>query len=77
MGSVFGKDWMDGDLEEFEAGYQENLKQLAESRKLQEEAQKNIAGSVPHIEKYISDNKLDEEDAAKLNENIVTFAIAG
>jgi hypothetical protein len=74
MGSVFGKDWMDGDLEEFEAGYQENLKQLAESRKLQEDAQKNIAKSIQHIEKYISGNKLGEEDAAKLNENIVTFA---
>lgn len=74
MGSVYGKDWMDGDLEEFEAGYQENLKQLAESRKLQEEAAKNTGESIKHIEKYISDNQLGEEDAAQLNENIVSFA---
>lgn len=74
MGSVFGKDWIDGDLDEFEAGYQENLKQLAESKKLQQEAAKNTEKSIQHIEKYISDNQLGEEDAAQLNENIVAFA---
>lgn len=74
MGSVFGKDWMDGDLEEFESGYQENLKQLAESEKLQEEAAKNTEKSIQHIEKYISDKQLSEEDAAQLNENIIVFA---
>lgn len=74
MGSVFGKDWMDGDLEDFEAGYQENLKQLAESRKLQKEAAKNTEKSIKYIEKYISDNELGEEDALQLNENIVAFA---
>ncbi|MDR1089944.1 MAG: hypothetical protein LBL79_02620 [Prevotella sp.] len=74
MGSVFGKDWMDDNLEDFEAGYQENLKQLAESKKLQEEAARNTEKSIQDIEKYISDNQLGEEDAAQLNENIVAFA---
>ena len=74
MGSVFGKDWIEGDLEEFESGYQEHLAQLAESRKLQEEAQGNIAASVEHISKYIADNQLSDEDAARLNENLVVFA---
>lgn len=74
MGKVYGRDWMDQDLEEFETGYQENLKQLAESKKLQEEAAKNIEKSIQHIEKYISDKQLSEEDAAQLNENIIVFA---
>jgi hypothetical protein len=74
VGKVFGKDWMDGDLEEFEAGYQENLKQLAESQKLQSEAQNNVEKSIQEIDKYISDNKLSEEDATELNQNIITFA---
>lgn len=74
IGSVFGKDWLDGDLEEFEAGYQENLKRLAESEKLQAEATKNIEKSMESIEKYVSDNQLSEEDASQLNENIVMFA---
>ena len=74
MGSVFGKDWMDDDLEEFEAGYQENLKRLGESRKLQQQAAENTEKSVAHIEKYIANNKLGEEEAAKLNQAIITFA---
>jgi len=74
MGKVYGKEWMDGDLEDFEAGYQENLKQLAESRKLQEEAARNTEKSIQHIEKYITDNQLEEEEAANLNENIIAFA---
>jgi hypothetical protein len=74
MGSVYGKDWVEDDLEEFEKGYQENLKQLAESRKLQEQAAKNTESSIGHIEKYVKDNKLSPEEAAALNESIVVFA---
>ena len=74
MGKVYGKDWIEGDLEEFESGYQEHLQQLANSKKLQEEAVGNTEKSIQSIEKYISDNQLSEEDAVGLNENIVVFA---
>jgi hypothetical protein len=46
IGTVYGKDFLEGDLEEFETGYQEHLRQLAESRKLQAEAEKNIGESI-------------------------------
>jgi hypothetical protein len=74
VGSVYGKDFLDGDLEEFEAGYQENLKQLAESKKLQAEAEKNIGGSIRNIKKYSSENGLSEEHQTGLYAGIMGFA---
>jgi hypothetical protein len=74
MGTVYGRDFMDGDLEEFEAGYQENLKQLAESKKVQAEAEKNIGESILNIEKYVAENGLPEEQAKGLHAGIMDFA---
>jgi hypothetical protein len=74
VGSVYGKDFLDVDLEEFEAGYAENLKQLAESRKLQAEAEKNIGDSVRNIETYASENGLSEEQRKGLYDGIMDFA---
>jgi hypothetical protein len=74
VGTVYGKDFMDGDLDEFEAGYQENLKRLAESKKTQAEAEKNIGESISNIEKYAAENGLSEEQAKELYAGIMDFA---
>jgi hypothetical protein len=74
VGSVYGKDFLDIDLEDFEAGYEENLRQLAESKKLQAEAEKNIGDSMRNIEKYASGNGLSEEKQQALYAGIMDFA---
>ncbi len=74
MGSTFGRDWLDGDLEEFEAGYQENLKRLAESNAQQEAAAKNIQEYQANLEKFANDNGLDEAGVASLNDAIYADA---
>lgn len=74
IGTVYGRDFLDGDLEEFEAGYQEHLKQIAESKKLQAEAEKNIGESIPNIEKYAKENGLSEEQLKGLYAGIMDFA---
>jgi hypothetical protein len=74
IGTVYGKDFLDGDLEEFESGYQENLRQLAESKKLQAEAEKNIGESIPNIEAYAKENGLSDEQLRNLFTGIADFA---
>lgn len=74
FGTVYGRDFLENDLEEFEAGYQENLKRLAESRREQQEAQKNIGESMANIEKFGRDNGLDEKQLSELNGGIMDFA---
>jgi hypothetical protein len=71
---VYGKDFLNGDIEDFEAGYQENLKQFAESEKLQAEAEKNIRESVINIDKYASKNGLSDEQQKELCTGILNFA---
>ena len=73
-GKVYGSEWPEGDLEEFEAGYQENLKDLAESNAKQEEANKNFTESLAGISAFVKDNGLGEEQAAQLTEAIYTDA---
>lgn len=70
LGKVFGKDWMDADPEEFEKGYQENLSRLAESRSEQEQAAKNIQEYKANLEKFKTDNELDDTQIGELNEAI-------
>jgi hypothetical protein len=74
VGSVYGSDFLDGDLDEFETGYQENLRRLAESRKVQEEAQRNIEKSIKNIEKYASENNLEEAEFESLYQGIMDLA---
>jgi hypothetical protein len=73
VGKVYGKEAFEMDedaLEEFEKGYQEHLTQIGATRAAQEEASKNIQEFVATFEKYISDNKLSEQEAEGLYEKI-------
>lgn len=74
IGSIYGRDWIDDDLEEFEAGYQESLNKLAESDKAREEADANLQKSMERIEAYIKEEALSEEEGNKLVDNILSFA---
>ncbi len=58
------------DLEEFEAGYQESLKRLAESKAEQEAAQSNIQTSLSTLESFVKENGLTEEQATGLHDTI-------
>jgi hypothetical protein len=70
MSNIFGRDWLDGDAEEFEAGYQEHLKRLSESKAEQEQAAKNIQEYQKNLEIFAKENGLDETQAAQLNDTI-------
>ncbi|MDR0768709.1 MAG: hypothetical protein LBE71_02215 [Dysgonamonadaceae bacterium] len=74
IGSIYGKEWLDGDLDEFEAGYQENLKRLAESKKLQEKAQENIKEYEATMMQYVKDNELTEDQASEIHNGIMQLA---
>jgi len=74
MASVYGKDWLDGEMEDFEAGYQENLKRLAESKAEQEQAAKNIEQYRTTLATFAKDNDLDEAQLATLDDAIYTTA---
>ncbi len=74
IGSIYGRDWIDDDLEEFEAGYQESLNKLAESEKAREEADANLQKSMERIEAYIKEEALSEDEGNKLVDNILSFA---
>jgi hypothetical protein len=77
LGSVYGKEgWgLEGeDLEEFEAGYQENLKRLAESEKLREQAVENIREYESTLARNAKDNGLTEEQSSEVHNGIVQLA---
>jgi hypothetical protein len=77
VGRIFGKEgWgLEGkDLEEFEAGYQENLKQLAESEKLREQATENIGKYETTLSQYVTDNGLTEEQSSEIHNGIMKVA---
>lgn len=74
MGSVYGKDWLDADPDEFEKGYQENLARLAESKAEQEQAAKNIQEYKANLEKFKADNGLDDAQISALNDAIYADA---
>lgn len=74
MANVYGRDWLDGDMEEFEAGYQEHLKRLAESRTERERAAENTKQYMATLETFAKDNGLDEAQVAGLNDAIFADA---
>jgi hypothetical protein len=74
---VYGKQPFDLEgeaLEDFEKGYQENLKALAENETERQEAMRNIAQYDVNLKKYASDNALDETRAAALHEALMDMA---
>lgn len=70
MGKVYGREWIDGDLDEFEKGYQEHLAKMKESEGLMAEASANLEASMQAYSDYIKNNGLDEERSEKLLETI-------
>jgi hypothetical protein len=77
VASVYGKEpfEMEGDaLEEFEAGYQENLKRLSESEKAREEALKNISEYETTLQQYVKDRSLTDEQSSAVHNGIMTLA---
>jgi hypothetical protein len=67
---VWGKDVLEMEgqaLEDFEQGYQDNLKALAKSKELQQQAVDNIEKTFfPAMEKYQKDNNLTDEQMSEL-----------
>ena len=77
LGSVFGRDpfELEGvDFDEFESGYQENLRRLSESRSLQEQALKNIEAYEGALTQFGQDNGLSEEQFDEINGGIMNLA---
>jgi hypothetical protein len=70
IANIYGKDILESDPEEFEKGYQENLKRLAEDRVEQQKACKNIETYRANLEKFKSDNGLTDAQAEELNNAI-------
>ncbi len=77
VGRVYGKTpfELEGEeLEQFEEGYQEQLKQLAESDAALAQASKNIETYKENLSKYGQENGLGEEELGTLNDNIYDLA---
>lgn len=77
IGRIYGRDFLFADedsLEELEQGYQEQLKELAESKKAREAALKNIEDYKANLQAFASENGLDEEATNALSEAIYTDA---
>ncbi|MDR1525154.1 MAG: hypothetical protein LBS79_07890 [Tannerella sp.] len=74
LGSIFGKEFIESDPEEFEAGYQEYLERLANSRAEQEKALENIKEYQANLEKFKTENGLSDEQVAQLNDVIFSDA---
>jgi len=77
IASVYGKDLsnLEGDdLEEFEKGYQENLSQLANSKKEQEAAMKNIETYNNTLDDFSKENSLSPEQKSEVHNGIMQLA---
>ena len=77
IANVYGKDFLNlegADLDDFEAGYQENLKRLAESEELQKQAAKNIEDYQATIEQFGKDKNLTGEQLDEVHSGIMQFA---
>ena len=77
VANVYGKEPFDLEgeaLEEFESGYQENLKRLADSQKLQDQAMDNIGKYQERLEKYGKDNSLTGEQLDQVHGAVVQMA---
>lgn len=70
MANVYGRDWLDAEIEEFEKGYQENLARLAESEAEREQVMKNIEDYETNLKRFAEENGLDEAQAEQLHEAI-------
>jgi len=77
VASVYGKEPFNlegDDLEEFEKGYQENLSRLADSKKEQEQAQKNIESYKSTLADYGKEKSLSEKQIGEINNGIMELA---
>jgi hypothetical protein len=77
VGRVYGKEPFDleGDaLEEFESGYQENLKRLSESEKAREAALKNLGEYEATLSGYVKEKGLTDEQQSEIHSGIMTLA---
>jgi len=77
IASIYGKEpfELDGEfLEEFEQGYQDNLRQLAADKKMREEANRNIEEYKTNLIQYGQDNGLNENELMSLNEKVYEVA---
>ena len=77
VAKVYGKDVfnLEGeDLEEFETGYQENLKSQAESQAEYEEQQANVAQYKKDLEEYCKSQGYDDAKKGELHDNIMAMA---
>lgn len=77
IASVYGKEPFDlegDDLEEFEKGYQENILRLADSKKEQEQAMKNIEGYNNRLAEFGKKNSLTPEQTQEINAGIMQLA---
>ncbi|MCL2650319.1 MAG: hypothetical protein FWD60_04730 [Candidatus Azobacteroides sp.] len=77
IASVYGKEPfnLEGDaLDDFEKGYQDNLSQLAESKKEQEQALKNIEMYKNTLSDYGKEKSLSEDQLGEINGGIMKLA---
>lgn len=77
VAKVYGKEFLEmegDDLDQFEKGYQENLKSQAESQAEYDEQQANIAKYKSDLEMYCQQQGYDEARKAELHDNIVSMA---
>lgn len=77
IASVYGKEPFNlegDDLDEFEKGYQENLSQLAESKKEQEQAMKNVETYRQTLIDYGKENSLPDEQVKEIDNGITKLA---
>jgi len=77
VAKVYGKEPFDleGDaLDEFEKGYQEHLKQLAESEKEREAAMKNIEGYKEELIKFGKEKSLSDRQLGEIDDGIMQLA---
>jgi len=77
VASVYGKEPFDlsgDDLDEFEKGYQENLAQLANSKKEQEDAMKNIETYNKTLDDFAKENSLTPDQKSEVHSGIMQLA---
>lgn len=76
IAKTYGKDFLEDDIEEFEAGYKEYLDQIAANKALSDEAAQNIETFKENLARYVKENDLSEEDANALLEDVYSMAEA-
>jgi hypothetical protein len=74
IGSVYGREPFEGDMEEFEAGYREHLERLAESENERAEAVKNIEKYQQALEAYGKENQIEEGKLDEVHQAVMQLA---